>query len=105
LRSYLCRYADFWAHREEKHAPTDFFGKLISALLEYKPNPSHRTFAPRNLEHYRKARKGLDELAAEEHGMKPIHPQYVARVLDELAARDAIFTCDVGTPTIWGHVT
>jgi len=53
------------------------------------------------LEHYRKARKGLDELAAEEHGMKPIHPQYVARVLDELAAKDAIFTCDVGTPTIW----
>jgi pyruvate dehydrogenase (quinone) len=54
-----------------------------------------------SLEHYRKARKGLDELATEEHGMKPIHPQYVARVLDELAAKDAIFTCDVGTPTIW----
>jgi len=52
-------------------------------------------------EHYRKARKGLDELAAEEHGTKPIHPQYVARVLDELAAKDAIFSCDVGTPTIW----
>ena len=52
-------------------------------------------------EHYRKARKGLDELAAEEHGTKPIHPQYVARVLDELAAKDAMFSCDVGTPTIW----
>ena len=24
-----------------------------------------------------------------------------SRVLDELAAKDAIFTCDVGTPTIW----
>ena len=32
---------------------------------------------------------------------KPIHPQYVARVLDELAAEDAVFSCDVGTPTIW----
>ena len=30
-------------------------------------------------------------------GKKPIHPQYVARVLDQLAAEDAIFTCDVGT--------
>ena len=30
-----------------------------------------------------------------------IHPQYVASVLDELAAEDAIFSCDVGTPTIW----
>ena len=28
-----------------------------------------------SLEHYRKASKGLDELAAEEHGMSPIHPQ------------------------------
>ncbi|MDB5077321.1 MAG: ubiquinone-dependent pyruvate dehydrogenase, partial [Chloroflexi bacterium] len=36
-----------------------------------------------------------------EAGRKPIHPQYVARVLDEVAAQDAIFTCDVGTPTIW----
>ena len=32
---------------------------------------------------------------------KPIHPQYVVRVLDELAAEDAVFSCDVGTPTIW----
>jgi pyruvate dehydrogenase (quinone) len=31
----------------------------------------------------------------------PIHPQYVARVLDELAAEDAVFTADVGTPVIW----
>jgi len=54
-----------------------------------------------SLGHYRKARKGLDELAAEEHGSKLIHPQYVARMLDELAAKDAIFSCDVGTPTIW----
>jgi pyruvate dehydrogenase (quinone) len=25
----------------------------------------------------------------------------VAKVIDELAAEDAVFTCDVGTPTIW----
>src|ERR1700737_1886606 len=54
-----------------------------------------------SLEHYRKARKGLDELATEGQGKKPIHPQYLARLLDELAAKDAIFSCDVGTPTIW----
>ena len=51
-------------------------------------------------EHYGKAREGLDELATATPG-KPIHPQYVARVIDQLAAEDAIFTCDVGTPTIW----
>ena len=30
-----------------------------------------------------------------------IHPQYVTRLVSELAADDAIFTCDVGTPIIW----
>ena len=54
-----------------------------------------------SLEHYGKARKSLDELATPNSNKKPIHPQYVARVLDQLAAEDAIFTCDVGTPTIW----
>jgi pyruvate dehydrogenase (quinone) len=53
------------------------------------------------LAHYKNARKGLDELATEGSGKKPIHPQYIVRVLDELAAADAIFSCDVGTPTIW----
>src|SRR5262245_41085340 len=54
-----------------------------------------------SLAHYQQARKGLDDLATDGAGRKPIHPQYVARVLDELAAQDAIFTCDVGTSTIW----
>ena len=54
-----------------------------------------------SLEHYQKARKELDDLAVGEPGKKPIHPQYVARMVDELAASDAIFSCDVGTPTVW----
>ena len=55
-----------------------------------------------SLTHYRKARAGLDELASGESRENIIHPQYVARVLDELAAPDAVFSCDGGTPTIWG---
>jgi pyruvate dehydrogenase (quinone) len=55
----------------------------------------------RALAHYRKARKGLDELATGEPGKKPIHPQYLTRVVDGLAAADAVFTCDVGLPTLW----
>src|SRR6202012_4204753 len=49
----------------------------------------------------KKARAGLDELAQGTPGKKPIHPQYLARMLSEHAAEDAIFTADVGTPTIW----
>ncbi len=55
----------------------------------------------RSLEHYRKARKGLDELATEGVDRRGSHPQFVARQINELASEDAIFTCDVGTPTIW----
>jgi len=66
--------------------------------LEQSQNDEH---LKASLEHYQKARKGLDELATGEGGRKPIHPQHVVRVLDELAAKDAIFSCDVGTPTIW----
>jgi pyruvate dehydrogenase (quinone) len=51
--------------------------------------------------HYLKTRKSLDELAIDEPGREGSHPQYVARVIDELAAENAIFSCDVGTPTIW----
>src|SRR5262245_39747886 len=51
-------------------------------------------------EHYQKARKDLDELAAGGPGERS-HPQYVARVVSEVAARDAISACDVGTPTVW----
>jgi pyruvate dehydrogenase (quinone) len=51
--------------------------------------------------HYQQTRKGLGELATGTPGRAGSHPQYVARVIDELAADDAIFACDVGTPTIW----
>jgi pyruvate dehydrogenase (quinone) len=30
-----------------------------------------------------------------------MHPQHVTAVLDRLASDDVIFTCDVGTPTVW----
>ncbi len=66
--------------------------------LQMKNNSAHLNDS---LTHYREARKGLDDLATGEPGRKPIHPQYVAKMLDELAAKDAIFSCDVGTPTIW----
>ncbi|HXQ32901.1 MAG TPA: thiamine pyrophosphate-binding protein, partial [Anaerolineales bacterium] len=55
----------------------------------------------RSVEHYRKARKGLDDLAVGHPGKKPIHPQFVTHVVNQIASEDAIFTCDVGTPTIW----
>lgn len=54
-----------------------------------------------SVKHYQGARKGLEELASGEPGKTPIHPQYVARLVDEMASEDAVFTCDVGLPTVW----
>jgi pyruvate dehydrogenase (quinone) len=53
------------------------------------------------LDHYKKSRKDLDSYAVGEPGRTPIHPQYVAKVINDMSADDAIFTCDVGTPTLW----
>jgi pyruvate dehydrogenase (quinone) len=55
----------------------------------------------RSREDYRTTRSALDDRAQPGPPGGQIHPQFVARVLDELAAPDAIFACDVGTPTIW----
>src|SRR5690606_39622895 len=51
--------------------------------------------------HDRKTRAKLDDLAVPARGKAPIHPQYLARLIDEAAASDAIFTADVGSPTVW----
>jgi pyruvate dehydrogenase (quinone) len=52
-------------------------------------------------EHYHKARKGLDELALGRRGKPPIHPQQVAKAISDSASENAVFTCDVGLPTVW----
>ena len=51
--------------------------------------------------HYRRARGRLDKLAEDRRNQSPLHPQYVAATIDRLAAHNAIFTADVGTPCIW----
>ena len=60
-----------------------------------------RGFLEKARRHYLSARKGLDELATPRQDDAPLHPQYVARMIDELASDDAIFTADVGTSSVW----
>lgn len=73
----------------------------IAALLPRLRDKSDRTFLDKALRHYQASRKDLDDLATGRAGHKPIHPQYLTKLLSDAAAEDAIFTCDVGTPTIW----
>ncbi len=77
-------------------------GATIEALLpRLEPKPAPGRFLKSAQDHYRNARRDLDELAVGKPGESHVHPQYLTRMLDERAAADAIFTCDVGTPTVW----
>ena len=67
-------------------------------LLNQAPEGEH---LDRALKHYRKTRKSLDDLAVNDRDRTPIRPEYVARLASQLASDDAVFTYDVGTPTIW----
>ncbi len=73
----------------------------IEALLPRLQPRTNRIHLDESLANYQRARRGLDDLATGRPGRKPIHPQFLARTISELASDDAIFTCDVGTPTVW----
>jgi len=75
--------------------------ETLRGLLPLIDDKQERKHLDAALKDYGEARKGLDDLAVGKTGEKPIHPQYVAKVLNEVAAEDAIFTVDVGTPVIW----
>ena len=76
-------------------------GATITALLPRLAAKTDRKHLDTSLANYAKAREGLDELATGEGGLKPIHPQFVAKTVSDLASDDAVFTFDVGTPTVW----
>src|ERR1700722_4728764 len=72
--------------------------QALLPLLKKKSDGAHLQQAQR---HYAKARKQLDELAVGSKGKGPIHPQQVTKAISDRAAPDAIFTADVGLPTVW----
>ncbi|QCP53231.1 ubiquinone-dependent pyruvate dehydrogenase [Trinickia violacea] len=75
--------------------------ETIDALLPRLQRKTNRQFLDASLKHYQQAREGLDDLAVPSAPGRPIHPQYLTRLVSELADDDAIFTADVGTPTVW----
>ena len=70
---------------------------MLPSIME-KTDPSYLSEALRD---YKKTRLDLDALAERSPHSDIIHPQYITRLVSELAAEDAIFTCDMGTPIIW----
>jgi pyruvate dehydrogenase (quinone) len=72
--------------------------EALLPLLMHKRDDKHLAQAQ---QHYAKARRALDDLAEGTPGKRPIHPQQLTKAISDQAAADAIFTCDVGLPTVW----
>jgi len=73
----------------------------VDALLPLITGKSDAAHLDLMTAHYKRARGRLDKLADDRRNQSPLHPQYVAATIDRLAAANAIFTADVGTPCIW----
>ena len=73
----------------------------IEALLPLLDQKGDATHLAQAREHYANARRGLDDLAVGDPRKKLIHPQQIAKTISDHAAKDAVFTCDVGLPTVW----
>lgn len=76
-------------------------GATLTALMPSLDEKTDSQFLETAQQHYQRARKGLDDLATPRANNKPLHPQYLASRVSELANEDAVFTADVGTPTVW----
>ena len=74
--------------------------ETIKAVLPFLEEVTDNSFLEKCQERYNDNRKNLMEHARPVKG-KAIHPEYLTKVLSEKAANDAIFTADVGTPTVW----
>jgi pyruvate dehydrogenase (quinone) len=97
---------DIRAEHIGRRAPVDLgivgdVGPTLDALLPLLEEKRDRSHLEQATEHYREARKGLDELTVGRPGRRPIHPQQVAKAISDHASGDAVFTCDVGLPTVW----
>lgn len=73
----------------------------LAALLPRLRRHEDRRFMERAQAHYADARTALDELAHPKASDRQIHAQHLTRLVSELADADAVFTADVGTPTVW----
>ena len=71
----------------------------VLPLIEQKT--SHEFLASMLHRHERALRTAIDAYTRDLPERTPIHPEYVAAVLDDLAADDAVFTVDTGLCNVW----
>lgn len=95
------------ADRLGRRAKVDmgFCGKIedtLSVLLPLIEDKQDDSFLKKQLKKYDKVKEDLDVYVKDPGKENLIHPEYVASVINNLAAKDAIFTVDTGMCCVWG---
>lgn len=95
------------ADRLGRRAKVDmgFCGKIedtLSVLLPLIEEKKDDSFLKKQLKKYDKVKEDLDVYVKDPGKENLIHPEYVATVINNLAAKDAIFTVDTGMCCVWG---
>ncbi|GAA4613268.1 pyruvate dehydrogenase [Saccharopolyspora hordei] len=76
--------------------------ETIRAVLPHVEQKQDRSFLDRMLrEHAGQLERVVEAYTRNVETQVPIHPEYVADVLDDLAADDAVFTVDTGMCNVW----
>lgn len=85
-----------------RHPVVGDVGAVIENILPHIGEKTDRSFLDRQLRRHAETLESVVEAytsKVEKH--RPIHPEYVASVIDELAAEDAVFTVDTGMCNVW----
>jgi pyruvate dehydrogenase (quinone) len=73
----------------------------LQALLPLIEKKEDTTFLDQQLKFYKEVKKYLLIYVNDKGKPNAIHPEFVASVINELAAKDAIFTVDTGMCRVW----
>ena len=77
-------------------------GATLGAVLPLVKQKSDRSFLDATLrQHARTLEDVVDAYTRDIEHHIPIHPEYAAKILDEIAADDAVFTVDTGMCNVW----
>ena len=77
-------------------------GATLRAVLPLVEQKSDRSFLDRMLHKHEAALEHVvSSYTRDIERHLPIHPEYAARILDEVASEDAIFTVDTGMNNVW----
>ena len=73
----------------------------LQALLPLVEIKEDATFLDQQLDFYKEVKKNLQTYVEDTGKPNEIHPEFVASVINDLAAKDAIFTVDTGMCCVW----